>query len=137
MKCKHCGAEIICINTMNGRVVCEAAQVMYWLARQGEEVELLTPNGERLYKSLTGKLNNAEGIGYLPHTCNLLTLIFRGRDSWSRPVYEAPDGRLYVDTDPIADREPRICTKYRNAFDGEPCDPVDANFRFIPRRDTW
>ena len=24
-----------------------------------------------------------------------------------------------------------------NAFDGEPCDPVDGDFIFIPRRDTW
>lgn len=24
-----------------------------------------------------------------------------------------------------------------NAFDGEPCDPVDGDFIFIPSRDTW
>lgn len=25
----------------------------------------------------------------------------------------------------------------KRAFDGEPCDPVDGDFIFIPRRDTW
>lgn len=66
-----------------------------------------------------------------------LTLTLQGRDSWSRPVYEGDDGRLYVDTDPCAARPPRICTKYRNAFDGEPDTPVKAGFAFVPRRDTW
>ena len=66
-----------------------------------------------------------------------LTLTLLGRDSWSRPVYEGSDGRLYVDTDPAAGRPPRICTKYRNAFDGEPDTPVKAEFAFVPRRDTW
>lgn len=66
-----------------------------------------------------------------------LTLTLLGRDSWSRPVYEGSDGNLYVDTDPCADRQPRICTKYRNAFDGEPDIPVHADFTFVPHRDTW
>ena len=66
-----------------------------------------------------------------------LTLTLLGRDSWSRPVYEGSDGSLYVDTDPRADRQPRICTKYRNAFDGEPDTPVRADFTFVPCRDTW
>ena len=38
---------------------------------------------------------------------------------------------------PCADRQPRICTKYRNAFDGEPDIPVHAHFTFVPCRDTW
>ena len=66
-----------------------------------------------------------------------LTLALLGRDSWSRLVYKGGDGRLYVDTDPCADRPPRICTKYRNDFDGEPDTPVKAEFAFAPRRDTW
>ena len=66
-----------------------------------------------------------------------LTLTLLGRDSWSRPVYEGSDGNLYVDTDPCADCQPRICTKYRNAFDGEPDIPVHAEFTFVPCRDTW
>lgn len=65
-----------------------------------------------------------------------LTLNYKGRDSWSRPVYEA-DGRLYVDTDPRKCFPPSICTKCNDAFDGEPCDPVTAEFEFIPCRDTW
>ena len=39
--------------------------------------------------------------------------------------------------DPREGREPDICTKQGNAFDGEPCDNVDARFIFIPERDTW
>ena len=66
-----------------------------------------------------------------------LTLALLGRDSWSRPVYEGDDGNLYVDTDPRAGRPPRICTKYRNAFDGEPDMPVEADITFVPRRDAW
>ena len=66
-----------------------------------------------------------------------LTHTLLGRDSWSRPVYEGSDGNLYVDTDPRADCQPRICTKHRNAFDGEPDTPVHADITFVPCRDTW
>lgn len=65
-----------------------------------------------------------------------LVLNYMGRDSRGRPVYEA-NGTLYVDTDPRINRVPRICTKYNNAFDGEPCDPVQADIKFVPARDTW
>jgi hypothetical protein len=44
---------------------------------------------------------------------------------------------LYVDVDPRKNRNPNICTKQSNEFDGEPCSPVDAEFEFIPARDTW
>ncbi len=66
-----------------------------------------------------------------------LTLTLLGRDSWSRPVYEGDDGRLYVDVDPCAGCPPKICTKCYNAFDGEPDIPVHAEITFVPRRDTW
>lgn len=66
-----------------------------------------------------------------------LTLTLLGRDGWSRPVYEGSDGSLYVDTDPRADCQPKICTKCGNAFDGEPDTPVHADVTFVPRRDTW
>ena len=49
-------------------------------------------------------------------------LTYVGRDSFCRPVYEA-DGHYYVDVDPRRDMKPNICTKYRDEFDGEPCDP--------------
>ena len=67
-----------------------------------------------------------------------LVLNYKGRDSWSRPVYEC-GGKLYVDVDPRKDRKPDICTKQWNAFDGEPLDLIaeDTEVEFIPRRDTW
>lgn len=67
-----------------------------------------------------------------------LQLTFVGRDRWSRPVYEF-SGQLYVDVDPQADRQPAICTKQGNDFDGEPCDPLPdgTEIQFIPHRDTW
>ena len=52
-------------------------------------------------------------------------------------MYEGRDGNLYVDVDPCADRQPKICTKCRNAFDGEPDTPVHAEFIFVPSRYTW
>ena len=67
-----------------------------------------------------------------------LRLRYRGRDSWSRPVYEA-EGKLYVDVDPQKGRKPDICTKYNNEFEGEPDESVSGDFRitFEPERDTW
>lgn len=67
-----------------------------------------------------------------------MTLNYKGRDSWSRPVYEA-NGRLYVDVDPRKDWKPNICTKYNNEFDGEPDEPIseDTRITFVPGRDTW
>lgn len=65
-----------------------------------------------------------------------LILIYKGRDSWSRPVYEA-EGNLYVDVDPRKGWKPNICTK--NEFDGEPDQPIleDIQVEFIPCRDVW
>ena len=50
---------------------------------------------------------------------------FKGLDSWSRPVYEGEDGQLLVDVDPTSDRLIRLCTKSRNAFNGEPDTPIE------------
>lgn len=66
-----------------------------------------------------------------------MTLWLKGRDSWDRPVYMDTTGRLLVDVDPRKNRKPDICTKQGNDFDGEPCDPVQADFIFLPYRDTW
>ena len=137
MKCSCCGAEIVRIDTMGGPVVCLASPFTYWPVRDGHARGLLTPNGENIYGNLTGDPQKAVGIGYLPHTCHQLPVIFKGRDSWSRPVYEDPSGRLLVDVAPRKDHWPDICTKQGNAFDGEPCDPVEGDFDFIPCRDTW
>lgn len=67
-----------------------------------------------------------------------LTLIYKGRDSWSRPVYEA-EGRIYVDIDPREGWAPNICTKCNNEFDGEPDTPIakDTEIEFVPQRDIW
>ena len=137
MKCKHCGAEIVRIKTMGGPVVCWASPTAYWPVRDKYARTIYTPNGESLSGNLTGDPQKAVGIGYLPHTCYQLPVIFMGRDSWDRPVYGDMDGRLLVDVDPRKDHGPDICTKQGNAFDGEPCDPVNGDFDFIPCRDTW
>ncbi len=140
MKCRHCGAEIIRIGTISGPTVCDAAPITYW-HRHGDagDIELLTQNGIRFYgRVIPGELQTAVGIAYAPHTCHQRTLVLLGRDSHDRPVYEGlADGRLYVDTEPRKDRGPHIRTKYRDAFDGEPDDLVEADFRFVPQRDTW
>ena len=120
MKCKNCGCEVICIRSGGRSVVCDAAPITYWSVRDGasmsEMLSLLTPNGESIYGTPAGKLENAVGVAYHP---------------------DDGTGRLLVDVDPRAGRKPDICTKQGNAFDGEPCDPVDGDFIFIPRRDTW
>ena len=142
MKCKNCGREIIRIRSAGRSVACDAAPITYWSVRGGaamsEAIPLLTPNGESVYGALDGKLKDAVGMAYHPHTCGLLPIFHRGRDSWSRPVYEC-GGKYYVDTDPRADRAPSICTKQDNEFDGEPCDPLppEVEVEFIPCRDTW
>lgn len=68
-----------------------------------------------------------------------MTMAYKGRDSWSRPVYEC-NGRLYVDVDPRkGSRFIHPCTKQGNDFDGEPDYPVpeDTEIIFQPCRDTW
>ena len=66
-----------------------------------------------------------------------LELVYKGRDSWDRPVYEC-GGRLYVDIDPRCDY-PHICTKSDNDFDGEPDYPIGEGVEiiFVPERDRW
>lgn len=67
-----------------------------------------------------------------------LTLYYKGRDSWGRPVYES-DGKLFVDVDPQKGSKPDICSKQGNEFDGEPDVSVreDVQISFVPCRDTW
>ena len=138
MRCKHCGAETIQIHTAGGPAICWASPITYWPVRDNEARELLIPNGNSVYGNLTGERQNAVGVGYIPHTCRQMPLIFQGRDSWDRPVYKGPDGNLYVDVDPREDWEPNICTKCQNEFDGEPDTPVKGvDFTFVPCRDVW
>ena len=67
-----------------------------------------------------------------------LVLTYKGRDSWSRPVYEVA-GCLYVDINPRKSYQADICTKCQNEFDGEPDMPIaeDIQVKFVPCRDTW
>jgi len=67
---------------------------------------------------------------------------FIGCDSWDRPVYEGEDGTLLVDVDPISTKPINLCTKYRNAFDGEPDMPIEyTKYKndevVVDRRVTW
>ena len=72
------------------------------------------------------------------HTVPKLRLEYLGHDRWRYPVYEC-NGRLYVDIQPHRNMPAKICTKYRNAYDGEACDPVPEGtiIEFVPERDTW
>jgi len=66
-----------------------------------------------------------------------IDLYFIGNDSCNRPVYTDIDEKLFVDVDPRSDRAPKICTKYRNALDGEPDIPAKGEFEFLPKRVVW
>lgn len=73
-----------------------------------------------------------------------LLLRYKGRDRWSRPVYEDESGRLWKDTDPRPDKPAGLCTAMFNTFDGEPDTPLgimksykDKAIIFCPKRDTW
>lgn len=68
-----------------------------------------------------------------------LKLNYLGRDSWERPVYQAKNGTLYVDVDPLKRFAPNLCTKLNNAFDGEPDTHLSGGVEveFIPSRDVW
>ena len=67
-----------------------------------------------------------------------LVLTYKGRDSWSLPVYEVA-GCLYVDINPRKSYKADICTKCQNEFDGEPDMPIaeDIQVKFVLCRDTW
>lgn len=84
----------------------------------------------------TGRKPLKRKVGY--YMMKKLVLVYKGRDSWSRPVYEA-NGRLYVDVNPVKDKAACICTKYQNDFDGEPDCHIrsDIEIEFSPCRDTW
>lgn len=72
-----------------------------------------------------------------------LILRYIGNDGFERPVYK--DGnKLFVDVDPKADSQPKICTVLNNCFGGEPTTPIDClpkyknkKIEFLPKRITW
>ena len=54
-----------------------------------------------------------------------LTLNYLGNDSHNRPVYENSNEKLFVDTDTRKQRQPSICTKLNNSYDGENDKPIE------------
>ncbi|NDO52045.1 hypothetical protein FMM75_22655 [Lachnospiraceae bacterium MD335] len=58
-----------------------------------------------------------------------LVLSYMGMDSWDRPVYKEPNGRLWKDVSPVKHQKPDLCTSVNNEFDGEP----DDNMRYIEK----
>lgn len=73
-----------------------------------------------------------------------IVLQYKGRDSWSRPVYEDASGKLWKDVDPRANIAPNLCSAYNNEFEGEPDVPMevmecyqDVKIVFEPKRNTW
>lgn len=71
-------------------------------------------------------------------------LYYKGRDSWSRPVYEDATGKLWKDVEPRENMDANLCSAWNNEFDGEPDnhmeeleDYQDVKVVFVPERDTW
>ena len=64
--CKGCGARIIWI----GKMPCNPEQTVYWEKAKAKG-KIVTPNGMVLSCEFDGDLQNATGIGYVPHwaTC--------------------------------------------------------------------
>jgi len=68
MKCKQCGKEIVRIDTMGVKMVCNAPPVHY-RRNCNPNTSILTPNGKTVYCVLEGNPEKADGIGYTLHTC--------------------------------------------------------------------
>lgn len=54
-------------------------------------------------------------------------LKFVGVDSWSRPVYRDPDGRLWKDIT-LGSDTPMLYSSCGNDFDGEPDMPIETYY---------
>lgn len=75
----------------------------------------------------------------------ILELNYIGNDSFSRPCYETPEGRILVDVQPISTADPEICTKPFNRLDGEPDTLIQhtktyeayTEIKFKPQRIVW
>ena len=69
--CKSCGAEIIWIETVNGKKMpCDPEQVVY-TAQKGGPLKIVTPNGEVLSARQEIGSPLTTGVGYISHfsTC--------------------------------------------------------------------
>ena len=129
--------------------------------REAWEVESIEPNEETLARILIAEFANKQSGHFACPRCGKMTMDAESvtRNALSRRVgcyicdtcgtveaiedfahkQDECDGKLYVDVDPRRSRPADICTKYGNAFDGEPCDPIPENtiIEFVPERDTW
>lgn len=69
--CRGCGAPVIWIKTHRGKsMICDADPVHYWEA-EGAKGKIVTINGDVISCEFNGDLQDATGIGYVPHwaTC--------------------------------------------------------------------
>ena len=57
-----------------------------------------------------------------------------GTDSWSRPVYEDQNGRLWKDIT-LGSNRPNLCSAVNNAFDGEPDLPIRRPFIILSNKE--
>lgn len=70
-KCKGCGAEIRWLKTAKGKnLPVDPDPIPYWKDPKGDR-KVMTPNGEVITCTCTGKPGEETGIGYVPHwaTC--------------------------------------------------------------------
>ena len=70
-KCKSCGADIVWIETANGKAMpCDAEPVKYIRRENGKE-KVVTPGGTVVSCVFEDDANKATGLGYKPHwsTC--------------------------------------------------------------------
>ena len=69
MKCKNCGCEVICSPVKEAQRRLRRAPITTgasgW-SSMSEMLSLLTPNGESIYGTPAGKLENAVGVAYHP-----------------------------------------------------------------------
>ncbi len=71
VKCRGCGAPVLWLKTESGKSMpVDPEKVMYWKVRGGKK-RIVTPNGETVACELSGDLQDATGMGYVPHwsTC--------------------------------------------------------------------
>lgn len=66
-----------------------------------------------------------------------VSMKYLGMDSWSRPVYQDENGKLWKDTDPRAHVPASLYSALNNEFDGEPDMPFHGSAKFLEKRVTW
>lgn len=61
-----------------------------------------------------------------------VVMIYVGMDSWDRPVYRDPDGKLWKDTNPRSHVPASLYSSLNNCFDGEPDMLFHGKAVFLP-----